>query len=314
MGRADVFLNNLRLYEMEKFNLGYETISEKNPKVIYANLTGYGWRGPEKNSGGYDSVAFWARSGVMDLMHDHDIAPNISRSAYGYSITSLSLFGGIMAALFKRERTGIAQKVEISLYNTAVWVLGLDITGCLITGQNAKRPQRKSMSNPIRNVYPTKDKRWIMLGMTNAQHYWPEFCKAVERPDLENDPKFATFDARQEHAEELVKIIDDIFLTRTYEQWIETLGKYKLVWSPARTPLEVVDDEQAIANDFFVDWEHPEHGRIKILNSPIKLSQTPSEILSPAPKLGEHTKEILMQLGYSERAIAAMKENGVIAY
>ena len=97
---ADVFLNNLRPYEMEKFNLTYGALSKVNPKIVYANLTGYGQRGPEKNSGGYDSVAFWARSGVMELMHDLDSAPNISRPAYGDSVTSQSLLAGIMAALF----------------------------------------------------------------------------------------------------------------------------------------------------------------------------------------------------------------------
>lgn len=309
---ADVFLNNFRPYEMEKFNLTYEAISKLNPKIIYANLTGYGTCGPEKNSGGYDSVAFWARSGVMDLMHDQDSAPNISRSAYGDSIASLSLLGGIMAALYIRERTGIGQKVEVSLYNTAVWVLGLDIAGCLITGKEALRPQRKTMSNPIRNLYPTKDNRWIMLGMTNAQHYWPEFCKAIERPDLENHPKFATFDDRQKNSAELVKIIEEIFIARTYQQWAEKLKKYKLIWSPVTTPIEVVNDEQAIANDFFVKWDHPKYGSIKVLNNPIKLSKTPAEIKCKAPDLGEHTEEILKQLNYTNVEISKIKDCGII--
>ena len=297
---------------MEKFNLSYETISKKNPKIIYANLTGYGSRGPEKNSGGYDSVAFWARSGVMDLMHDFDTAPNISRSAYGDSVTSLSLLAGIMSALFIRERTGVAQKVEISLYNTATWVLGFDITGCLITEKDAMRPQRKTMSNPIRNVYPTKDKRWIMLGMTNAQHYWPTFCKAIERPDLEHDPKFSTFDDRHDNAEALVKIIEDIFLTKTYDELIGILSKNKLVWSPVRTPLEVTTDEQAIANDFFVEWDHPVYGKMKVLNNPIKLSETPAGIESKAPELGENTESILKNLGYTQKQISEMKKSGAI--
>ena len=110
LASADVFLNNLRPYEMEKFNLTYGIVSKLNPKIIYANLTGYGQRGPEKNSGGYDSVAFWARSGVMDLMHDVNSAPNISRPGYGDSITSLSLLAGVMTALYVREQTGVDRK------------------------------------------------------------------------------------------------------------------------------------------------------------------------------------------------------------
>ena len=170
---------------MEKFHLTYGILAKINPRIIYANLTGYGQRGPEKNTGGYDSVAFWARSGVMDLMHDEGVAPNISRPGYGDSITALSLLAGIMSALFIREKTGVAQEVEISLYNTAVWALGFDVAGCLISGEDALRPQRKTMGNPIRNVYETSDHRWIMLGMTNAQHYWPGFCGAIDHPELE---------------------------------------------------------------------------------------------------------------------------------
>ena len=309
---ADVFLNNLRPYEMEKFHLTYEILSKVNPRIIYANLTGYGQRGPEKNTGGYDSVAFWARSGVMDLMHDVGIAPNISRPGYGDSITALSLLAGIMSALFIREKTGVAQELEISLYNTAVWALGFDIAGCLVTGEDAVRPQRKTMGNPIRNVYETADHRWIMLGMTNAQHYWPEFCSAIDHPELENDPRFATYEARFKHAGELVTILDGIFLSRTYSEWIETLSRSKIVWSPVTTPLEVTRDQQALANEFFVDWEHPEYGRMKVLNNPIKLSETKAEITTAAPRLGEHTEEILRDLGYAETEIKTMKASGAI--
>ena len=309
---ADVFLNNLRPYEMQKFNLTYEAISARNPKIIYANLTGYGLKGPEKNSGGYDSVAFWARSGVMEMMHDLDTAPNISRGAYGDSISSLSLLAGVMTALFARERTGIGQQVEVSLYNTAAWVLGFDITGCLMTRKDAPRPQRKSMANPIRNHYPTKDNRWIMLGMTNAQTYWPEFCKAINRPELQNDPKFVDFDARQKNCVELIKIIEDIFRSKTYAEWLAHLRKFKLVWSPVVTPLEVTHDEQAIANDFFGEMEIAGHGKIKVLNNPIKLSGTPADIACRAPELGEHTAELLAGLGYTPEEIAKMKETKIV--
>jgi formyl-CoA transferase len=298
---------------MEKFKLTYEIVSELNPGIIYANLTGFGRRGPEKNSGGYDTVAFWARSGVMDLMHDVNSAPNISRPGYGDSVTSLSLLAGVMAALYIRERTGVGQEVEVSLFNTATWVLGYDMSGCLVTGEDAIRPQRQTMANPIRNVYPTKDGRWIMLGMTNAQHYWPGFCKAIERPELENDPRFATDEARAQYAHDLVEIIEGIFRTKTYAELIEILTANKLVWSPVKTPFEVTQDEQAQANEFFVDWDHPEYGKIRILNNPIKLSRTRAEIRNNAPELGEHTEDLLKGLGYGEEDIARMKESGIIA-
>ncbi len=309
---ADVFVNNLRPYELEKFHLSYPILSGINSRIIYANLTGYGQRGPEKNTGGYDSVAFWARSGVMDLMHDSGVAPNISRPGYGDSITALSLLAGIMSALYIREKTGVAQEISISLYNTALWVLGFDISGCLITGEDAVRPQRNTMGNPIRNVYETSDHRWIMLGMTNAQHYWPAFCKAIDHPELENDPRFATYDERYQHSGELVGILDGIFRSRTFAEWIEILGKSKIVWSPVTTPLEVTRDRQAQENGFFIDWDHPQYGPIKVLDNPIRLSETKAEITMPGPKIGEHSEEILKELGYAEAEIQALKASGII--
>ncbi|MBE0582564.1 MAG: CoA transferase [Desulfofustis sp.] len=309
---GDVFLNNLRPYEMDKFNLGYQTLQAINPKIVYANLTGYGLRGPEKNVGGYDSVAFWARSGVMDLMHEADSPPNISRPAYGDSLTSQSLLAGVMAALFIRERTGQGQEVEVSLFNTATFALGTDISGCLISGEDSVRPARRAMGNPIRNIYPTSDKRWIMLGMTNSQHYWPTFCQAIERPELENDPRFATQEDRSRHAAELVEILEGLFLQKTYVQWMDILSRNKLVWSPVKTPLEVVSDEQAIANDFYGSWDHPTYGPIKLLNNPIKLSKTPAENRCKAPDLGEHTEQILAGLCYSQEKIEALHANGII--
>lgn len=309
---ADIFSNNLRPYEMEKFRLSYSVVSKINPQIIYANLTGYGQRGPERNVGGYDSVAFWARSGIMDLLREGDGPPPFSRPGYGDSTTAISLLAGIMAALYIRERTGLTQEVEVSLYNTAIWALGIDIADCLTTGKESIRPQRRNISNPLRNLYPTSDNRWIMLGMTNAQHYWPRFCKAIERPELERDPRFATLEERVERAAELITIIEEIFRTKTYSEWTKILSRRKLLWSPIQTTLKVTKDEQALANDFFVDWDHPKYGRTKVLNNPIKLSKTPAEIKSEAPDLGKHTDEILVGLGYSENSISKMKKIGII--
>ncbi|MEN8190536.1 MAG: CoA transferase [Thermodesulfobacteriota bacterium] len=309
---ADVFLNNLRPYEMDKFNLGYSTLQEINPKIVYANLTGYGQKGDQRNLGGFDTVAFWARSGVMDLMREENGAPNISRPAYGDSLTSQSLLAGVMAALFIRERSGKGQEVEVSLFNSAIFALGTDITGCLITGDDSVRPSRKTMGNPIRNIYPTSDNRWIMLGMTSSQPYWPTFCEVVGHEELIDDERFASHEVRAENSAELVTLIEQIFRGKSYEQWVELLSETKLIWSPVKTPLEVSEDEQAIANDYFVDWDHPTYGKISVLNNPVKLSDVPAENRCKAPDLGEHTDQILEELGYSREDIERLREEGII--
>ena len=312
VGESDVFLNNLRPYEMEKFDLEYKTLAKRNPRIIYANLTGYGRQGSERNTGGYDSVAFWARSGVMDLMHEADQPPNISRPAYGDSITSQSLLAGVMAALYMRERSGVGQEVEVSLYNSAVFALGTDISGCLISGEDSVRPSQKTMANPIRNIYPTSDNRWIMLGMTTSQPYWPPFCEALGLQALIDDPLYATPDARAENSADLIAIIHSVFIAQTYDYWVDVLSRNKLIWAPVKTPLEVTQDQQANANAFFGEWDHPTYGKIRMLNNPIKLSRTEAKNRCKAPDLGEHTTEILTGLGYSPEAIEKMKSDGDI--
>lgn len=310
--RSDVFINNLRPYELEKFKLTYDIISKINPKIISANLTGYGLKGPERNKGGYDSVAFWAISGAMELVRDANSPPQVSRPAYGDSTTSLSLLAGIMAALFIRERTGVGQEVEVSLYNTAVYVMGFDISGCLVTKQDAVRTDRRKVPNPLRNHYPTKDGRWIMLGMTNSQQYWPSFCQIFGLRELENNSKFVSAEARTKNCEELIEIIEKIFRNKTYEELIALLKSTNLIWAPVRSALEVIEDEQALVNDFFVEFDHPNYGSIKMVNNPIKLSKIPSKIYKEAPNLGEHTDQIMKELGYSEEEIVRLKENFTI--
>lgn len=312
LSSADVFLNNLRPYELEKFNLTYEVLSAINPGIICANLTGYGPKGPMRNSGGYDSVAFWARTGVMHLLREEEAAPPVSRPAYGDSTTAIHLLAGIMAALYIREKTGQGQEVSVSLFNSGIWSLGFDFSNCLATGEDPELPQRRNVINPIRNNYPTRDNRWIMLGMTNSQPYWPAFCQAVGLEQLEKDTRFGDSQARTKNAEELVDIIEKVFRSKTYSEWREILSPTKLIWAPVMTPLEVTREEQALANDVFVDFDHPRHGPVRLINNPIKLSKTPLSETSRAPDLGEHTDQILGDLGYSGEEIADLRKAGIV--
>jgi crotonobetainyl-CoA:carnitine CoA-transferase CaiB-like acyl-CoA transferase len=196
---GDVFLNNLRPYEMEKFHLDYATLSQRNPRIIYANLTGYGRKGPEKNVGGYDSVAFWARSGVMDLMHEPDSAPNISRPAYGDSITSQSLLAGVMAALF---HAGAQRPGPGSGSITCTTAQFLPLAPILPAVSSAVRircgPRDEISATPSVISTPPADNRWIMLGMTNSEQYWATFCTAIDREELIDDPRFVDQQARAE--------------------------------------------------------------------------------------------------------------------
>jgi formyl-CoA transferase len=151
-----------------------------------------------------------------------------------------------------------------------------------------------------------------MLGMTNAQHYWPNFCKTISRPELENDPRFATLEAREQNASHLVKIIGEIFAGKTASEWVEILSATNLIWSVAAAPVEVTKDRQAIENEFFVDWDHPIYGKIKVLNNPIKLSHTKAQIQSKAPDLSEHTDEIMKDLGFSATEIENLRNRGAV--
>jgi crotonobetainyl-CoA:carnitine CoA-transferase CaiB-like acyl-CoA transferase len=151
-----------------------------------------------------------------------------------------------------------------------------------------------------------------MLGMTNSQPYWSAFCRTIGNPELEDDPRFADFEARAKNAEELVDIIENIFRGKTYADWVEILSETNLIWAPVLTPLEVTKEEQAWANDIFVEVDHPRHGPVRLLNNPIKLSKTPAEFRSRAPDFGEHTDQIMRELGYSEEDIASMRKAGTI--
>jgi crotonobetainyl-CoA:carnitine CoA-transferase CaiB-like acyl-CoA transferase len=311
--KADVFLSNLRPYEVEKFGLSYEALSQRNSKLIYANLNGYGQYGRERNGAGYDSCAFFARSGILHQLAEPGTAPVMSRPGMGDHITGLTLFAGIMLALFIRERTGIGQEVDVSLFNSGVFMISLDVQAALIAGEAVVQERRKEAANPLRNHYETKDGKWLMLAMLQPDPYWSEVCKAIGREDLERDPRFASFQMKGKNNIELIKILDEVFATRTMAEWKEVLEKCSFPWAPIQSVNEIVVDPQARANDFFAKFDHPTYGPIELVRNPIKLSKTPATIRSLAPEFSQHTEEVLLEHGYTWEDIAELKEKRVIA-
>ncbi len=311
--KADVLVMNFRPREIEKFKLEYETLSQLNPRLICVNLTGYGKKGPGRNVPSYEHTGYFARSGIHHVLQVPGAPPAQMPLQLGDSVAALCLAYGITAALFIRERTGVGQEVDTSLFHTGVFTLSCDIARALATGQDRQQVERRDMNNVLVNAYQTKDGRWLCLEVWQPDLYWSRVCQAIERGDLEHDPRFATFEPRIENHAVLFDILEEIFLSKTLDEWKVRLNEARIPWDPIQNLQEAVSDPQARANDFFVPYDHPTYGRMEVVANPIKLSKTPATIRMLAPEFGQHTEEILLENGYTREDIARFKEQGVIA-
>jgi len=308
--RADIFVTNYSTDVLKKFGLDYASLKDKYPGLIHSVLTGYGSRGPKAKDRGYDYVAAWSYGGLMDLVSSGpENPPPISRPGMMDIVASAHLTSGLLAALYYKQKTGKGQGLELSLYHTAAWILGLDIQTALF-GHPQPKWDRKRAPNPMYTSYRCKD-RWCMM-CHPTQEYWAPFCKAIGKSEWVNDPRYATMEIREQHAEELVALLDEVMSSRTWAEWETEFKKYDLIASGNQTIAEIIKDEQAITNNFYTDIEHPVAGKARLLNSPIQFSETPARIRWAAPPLGAHTEEVLLEAGYSWEDLEKLKEEGVI--
>ena len=308
---TDVFMYNYEYSSLKEFKLDYATLSEINPRIIHASVTGYGRKGPDKDERGYDFAAGWARSGMMHIIGEPGSIPAPQRPGMIDSMTGAHVSAAVCAALYRREKTGLGEEMEVSLYHAAVWTLAMDVQAGL-TGRESIRNDRTKPHNPIWNSYRPKDNRWFWLAMLQSITNWPNFCKAIGRPDLETDPKSATMEARAENCEELVRIIDEILASKTMNEWVAIFKEHNVIYGKVQTPMEVAGDPQALANDFFAEVEHPGAGMIKLVTTPAEFTRNPASLYASAPEIGQDTEMILLELGYSWDDIAGLKDGGVI--
>jgi crotonobetainyl-CoA:carnitine CoA-transferase CaiB-like acyl-CoA transferase len=320
VGEHDVFLTNYQAGSLQRLGLDYETLCGIKANIIYGIVSAYGTVGPDKDMAGYDFAAGWARSGIQDMLSVPGTPPPASRPGIIDRVSSMQVFGGVCAALYHREHTGEGQKVEFNLYHTGVWMVGADIMDALM-GLPLRRVDPKVSANPFYDVYECKDGRWLQL--TAADRYakahdpvgakfWQSFCRVLDRPDLANDPRFATTDMRQQHSDVLTPMINEAFKTRTYAEWEVRLRDENLMYGPILSPEQVIEDPQALANDFFEEVDQPGVGTFRTINSPNKFVQNPASIKSTTPGLGEQTDEILGELGYNTSGINELREAKVI--
>ena len=307
---ADMFVTNYSVDVLKKYGLDYGSLKELYAGLIHAVLTGYGSRGPKANDRGYDYVAAWSYGGLMDLVSaGPEYPPPISRPGMMDIVASAHITSGLLAALYHREKTGRGQGLELSLYHTAAWTLGLDVQTALY-GHPQPRWDRKHAPNPMYTSYRCKD-RWCMM-CHPSQDYWAPFCEAIGKEEWIEDPRYATMESREQHAGELVASIETVMAGKTWAEWEIEFRKHDLIASGNQTIAEILEDEQALENNFFSDIEHPVTGSARLLNSPVQFSETPARIRWAAPPLGAHTEEVLLEQGFTWEELQKMKEEGVI--
>jgi crotonobetainyl-CoA:carnitine CoA-transferase CaiB-like acyl-CoA transferase len=310
---CDVFLTNFLPDARCRLQIDLEHIKARNPKIIYARGHAYGSRGPDAERGGYDATAFWTRGGVAaTLMAPDGGEPPFQRAAFGDGIGGMTLAGGIAAALFHRERTGEAQVVDVSLLGTAMWVMSPDIVASKLLGvSQLPIGPRASRPNPVVNNYRTRDGRWLILVHLQADRYWPDLCRRIGRPDLATDARFANMAGRAKHAAACIAELDAVFAMRTLEEWRRAFEDMEGPWAVMQTPRELHDDPQAVANEYLKEVDGGSRGRFALVANPVQFGGVQSP-LRRGPEMGEHTDEVLRELGLTQDELMSHKVEGVI--
>ncbi|MFO7964005.1 MAG: CoA transferase [Desulfobacterales bacterium] len=311
--KADVFLTNLRKSTKLKMKIDYEHICAINPKIIYAGVSGYGKRGPVSDTGAYDPLG-QARSGMMFLTDADE--PKLIQLAILDQATAITASHAIMTALYTRERYGIGQEVHNSLYSTALWLTYANLMLSNFGIDVSELTWVRSRNNILRNSYRCKDGKWVICTHHPTEKYWPAFCEATGQQALMKDPRYRDEESRNTHNAELVEHFDRVLAQKTQSEWISIFTKAGLMFSPVQEMKAVLEDPQAIANDYVIEFDHPGFGKMKMPGYPIEFSTFSAGIRYRSPAIGEHTDKILEELGYTPEEIEGFKKQqaaGIVA-
>jgi crotonobetainyl-CoA:carnitine CoA-transferase CaiB-like acyl-CoA transferase len=307
---ADVFVSNWRPDALERARLDWASLSAALPRLVYAQVNGYGPRGPLRDTAAFDFAAYWARTGAQASLGEPDEPPPAQRPAMGDAQVGLGLAGAISAALFQRERTGRGEHVHISLYQAGLWMMSFDLSAALIHGGGYRRSGRQ-VPNPLWNSYRAEDGRWFELVMLQADRYWAQFCRAIGRPEWQGDARWASIGPRGKSAASLIAALDAHFATRTLDAWSRAFDAERLIWAPIQSIAEAAADPLARAVGAIAGVPHRSGREIEIVRSPVEFARAPHAVRAAAPDLGEHTEEVLLERGFTWEEITALREQGV---
>lgn len=315
VAKADIFCTNYTQKAISKLGMDYEILQKYNSKIVYGIATGYGLAGPENSKRAFDSVA-QARSGIMYALGGEQDAPPAQIGGPVFDqITGTLLVYGILAALVARNKDGIGQRVEVSLLGSGIHLQAYNLNTALLRGRQIPRPSRRSLKNPMANHFECADGEWLLLSEPQADRFWPTFCHALGIQHLEKDERFADAAKRRENYRELLPIIEDVFRSKERADWIKTLEEKGggIAYSPVLKPTDLANDEQALANGYITEIDHPSLGLIKMVGNPVNFSATPVTVDGYSPCFGQNTEEVLMDIcGYDWDKIEGLKNEEVI--
>lgn len=301
--RADIFITNLLPARRKKYGLDHESLLERHPSLLVGAVSGYGNGGGGADWPAFDYSAYWARTGMMDIMHDEGVAPSMQRPAVGDHAAAVNLVCGLMAAMRMRDATGEGRYVDVSLLQTGLHILGTDIANALVTREPPRRHDRRAAPNALWNSYPVAEGRWLLLVMIEADRYWPSFCEAIDRPDLFEDPRFENAWQRSHNCRELIAELESTFRERTLDAWKERLAGANLIWAPVNQVEEAIDDPQARAMGYFQEVDHPEAGRFETVGPPFRIDGCELGARTGAAPLGSDARDVLREAGLTSEEL-----------
>ncbi len=308
---ADVLVTNLLPHRQARFGLDPDALLAEQPRLVHATLSGYGLDGPDATRPGYDVTAFFGRGAISDSMTEPGGPPPQPRPAQGDHATGLALVGAVLAALRLVDQTDEGQVVDVSLFGTAAWTMATDLSATLVDRRQPRPRDRHHLISALSNRFPCGDGKWVIFNMPE-EHWWPRFCKAVGRDEWVDDDRLRSVKGRFDHMPMVIDGIDEALSMRTREEWAVIFDEAGLIWGPANSLADLVDDPQAAATGLWVDLDHPEVGALPTVANPIRIRDVDTTPRAVAPAVGEHGAEVLEAMGIGASTRERLAADGVI--